>query len=191
MIETITSPKKIRLNNPTFQTGITDYTLIVMDYDGSAITGSPFAMSEVAGMDGVYETAEISFPEIGTYILKAESVIVGVSASVFMEIIVSEIVPSTSEATPVFSVCRIKGHIVDVDGSAMNNIAVNAQYVSIPNIHSSVGVSIGVASAYTDEFGFFSLNLIRGAIVNISIPEIDYNTTVTVPSAASQDLFTL
>jgi len=94
-----------------------------------------------------------------------------------------------SETAPSLSTCLIKGHILNLNGTPMQNISVGARLLSLPETLSGVGVQDQVVSATTDSNGFFQITLAQSATVDVFIPAIGYRRTIVVPSTTLADLF--
>lgn len=89
----------------------------------------------------------------------------------------------------------LTGNLLTLSGAALENAAVSARVLEIPAIlgvsPTQGGVSTELITARTDVGGFFALELIQGAIVDISIPLINYRRTLTVPTNPTDILFDL
>lgn len=88
----------------------------------------------------------------------------------------------------------ITGNLVDLNGSALIGESISARVLEAPSIQGSVspnlaGIATDIVSAQTDSAGFFALELIQGAVVDITIPIVNYRRTLTVPSNSSDVLF--
>lgn len=89
----------------------------------------------------------------------------------------------------------LTGNLVDLHGNALVGEAISAKVLSAPTILGANpnigGVGMDLVSAKTDQSGFFALELIQGAVVDITIPVINYRRTLTVPANSTDLLFTL
>lgn len=89
----------------------------------------------------------------------------------------------------------ITGNVVDLNGVAIEDAAVSARVLEMPAIAGTYpnigGVSTDMVSTRTDSNGFFSLTLIQGSVVDITIPRVNYRRTLTVPNNATDVLFLL
>lgn len=87
----------------------------------------------------------------------------------------------------------ITGNLIDLSGNALANEAVSARIISAPVVIGSTpnigGVGTDIVAVQTDAGGFFAIELLRGAVVDIVIPAINYRRTLTVPSNATDNLF--
>jgi hypothetical protein len=87
----------------------------------------------------------------------------------------------------------ITGNLVNLQGQAMIGKAVSARVLSAPTILGITpnvgGVGVDIISAKTDSGGFFAIELVQGAVVDISIPTINYRRTLTVPINSTDKLF--
>jgi len=103
------------------------------------------------------------------------------------------VTPSASNSASV-PTCNVIGHLLDLQGNPIVDAAVNARIIGQPTLVNTgvVGVGLGddVVSAKTDANGFFSLQLARLVMVDITIAEINYRRTLTVPNLATAELFT-
>lgn len=106
------------------------------------------------------------------------------------------LVESSSSYTPgtiSLSTNVITGNLVDLHAHALIGEAVSARIVSAPAIEGITpnigGVGMDIVSTQTDSAGFFALELIQGAVVDIVIPVINYRRTLTVPANSSDKLF--
>lgn len=89
----------------------------------------------------------------------------------------------------------LTGNLVDMKGQPLIGVAVSARIVAMPEILGSSpnigGVSSDLMSVQTDAAGFFALEVLQGAVVDISIPRINYRRTLTVPANSTDVLFSL
>lgn len=87
----------------------------------------------------------------------------------------------------------ITGNLIDLHGAALPGESISARVVAMPTIQGASpnigGISVDIVSAQTDASGFFALELVQGALVDITIPVINYRRTLTVPSNSSDSLF--
>lgn len=87
----------------------------------------------------------------------------------------------------------LTGNLIDLSGDALADEAVSARILSAPTVMGaspnigSVGSSI--VSAQSDAVGFFALELIQGAVVDVVIPATGWRRTLTVPANATDNLF--
>ena len=87
--------------------------------------------------------------------------------------------------------CLVYGYITDAQGTALENISVGFRLVSSPETAGNIGVSERSIEEKTDSSGFFSVNFVQGAEVDVWIPEINFRRVVTIPSDDSAELFYL
>ena len=87
----------------------------------------------------------------------------------------------------------LTGNLINLHGGALAGEAVSARIVSAPSIEGASpnigGVSMDVISTVTDQSGFFALEVLQGAVIDVVIPVINYRRTLTVPSNSSDKLF--
>lgn len=94
-----------------------------------------------------------------------------------------------TESAPSVSTCILKDHVVNLDGTAAQNVSVYARLLALPTLSSSAGIIDQVVSAKTDANGFFQLSVPQSATLDVTIPDIGYRRTIVVPSATLQNLF--
>ena len=90
----------------------------------------------------------------------------------------------------------LTGNLVDLHGHPLINSPVSARIVAMPTILGSPspnigGVSTDLVSARTDSAGFFALELLQGAVIDITIPRVNFRRTLTVPANTTDVLFDL
>jgi len=87
----------------------------------------------------------------------------------------------------------ITGNLIDLNGNAMAGKAISARVLSAPTILGTNpnigGVGVDIISAKTDSGGFFAIELLQGAVVDITIPTVNYRRTLTVPANGTDVLF--
>jgi hypothetical protein len=85
--------------------------------------------------------------------------------------------------------CRLLGNTTTLAGAPLEGIAVQARIIATPQLISDIGVGTATVSARTNTNGSFELILLRGAVVDLVIPELNYRRTLTVPQQDVADLF--
>jgi hypothetical protein len=89
----------------------------------------------------------------------------------------------------------LTGNIIDLNGVAMPNVAVSARVLAMPTLLGTTpnrgGITTDIVSARTDSAGFFALELVQEAVVDVTIPRINYRRTLTVPTNSTDILFDL
>ncbi len=107
---------------------------------------------------------------------------------------VAEVVPTSPTTTPAPPKTAIFGFIKDADGAPVNNATVSVKILSTPYISNAgddgVLITDGLIITQTDVAGFFTIDLITGAIVEFFISSANYRRTITVP-VNSTNLFDL
>lgn len=87
----------------------------------------------------------------------------------------------------------LTGNLINLHGSALIGEAVSARIVSAPAIEGISpnigGVGMDMVSTKTDSAGFFALEVLQGAVIDVVIPIINYRRTLTVPANSSDKLF--
>jgi hypothetical protein len=106
------------------------------------------------------------------------------------------VVESATAYTPgsiALSTNVLTGNLITAGGDALVGESVSARVMSGPSILGSSpnigGVGTNIVSAQSDAVGFFALELLQGAVVDITIPSIDYRRTLTVPANSTDLLF--
>jgi hypothetical protein len=89
----------------------------------------------------------------------------------------------------------LTGNLIDLSGDALVGEAVSARIISAPTVIGTSpnigGVGTTVVSAQTDEVGFFALEVLQGAVIDVTIPVTNYRRTLTVPANTTDTLFDL
>ncbi len=89
----------------------------------------------------------------------------------------------------------ITGNLIDLHGDPLPGAAVSARVLSAPTILGVTpnigGVGVDIFSAKTDEAGFFALEILQGAVVDVTIPRVNYRRTLTVPANPTDNLFNI
>ncbi len=101
---------------------------------------------------------------------------------------VSAVTPATPVILPVVATTVITGTVFDPAGEPQADAVVQARILSIPSIFDGVAITTALTVVRTDESGYFTITLITGARVDISIPSASYRRTIIVP-ASSTSLF--
>jgi hypothetical protein len=87
----------------------------------------------------------------------------------------------------------LTGNLIDLSGDALPNEAVSARIISAPTVIGTSpnrgGVGTDTVAVQTDAVGFFALELLQGAVVDIVIPATNYRRTLTVPANSTENLF--
>lgn len=87
----------------------------------------------------------------------------------------------------------LTGNLISLNGDALPNEAVSARVLSAPNILGSApnfgGVGTDIVAVQTDSGGFFALEVLQEAVVDIVIPAVNYRRTLTVPANGTDLLF--
>lgn len=87
----------------------------------------------------------------------------------------------------------ITGNLIDLKGQPLIGEAVSARVLSAPSILGTSpnigGIGTDMVVTKTDSGGFFALELLRNATVDVVIPVINYRRTLKVPNNATDKLF--
>lgn len=182
------------------RTGIT-FNQVNVSYKKS--TGSSFGTKVLTGPDfreiglGIYEIlfSSAELDTLGSFLY----VIVGNGSLPLPEIkqyVGQADVQSASAFTPgtvALPLNTLTGNLIDLGGQALTGVAVSARVLSAPTILGTTpnigGVDTSVISTKTDTGGFFALSILQGAVVDITIPRMNYRRTLTVPANGTDILF--
>jgi hypothetical protein len=89
----------------------------------------------------------------------------------------------------------LTGNLIYLAGNPLINASVTARLTSAPSISGTSpnigGVDVTMVSASTDNAGFFALEVLQGAEIDVIIPAINYRRTLVVPSNSTDILFTI
>jgi hypothetical protein len=87
----------------------------------------------------------------------------------------------------------LTGNLIDLAGQPLIGESVSARIMSAPTILGITpnigGVATDIIATKTDSGGFFALEVLQRAVIDITIPVINYRRTLTVPSNSSNVLF--
>jgi hypothetical protein len=87
----------------------------------------------------------------------------------------------------------LTGNLIDLAGVSLPNEAVSARILSAPVVMGSNpnigGIGSDMVSTQTDTSGFFALEVLQGAEIDVVIPVINYRRTLTVPANSTDKLF--
>ena len=97
-----------------------------------------------------------------------------------------ESVPAVT-APAASSLCTVYGYVKDPDGGALEGATVSAYVRRLPSFISGSAISDTHESTTTNASGYFELQLVRTAVVQLVCEEANYSKEVTVPSAATSD----
>jgi len=107
-------------------------------------------------------------------------------------------IQSSSQYTPgsiALSTNLLTGNLVNLRGYPLVGEGVSARVLSAPVVMGASpnigGIGSDMISVVTDSSGFFALEVVQGAEVDIVIPIINYRRTLTVPANQTDKLFEL
>jgi hypothetical protein len=87
----------------------------------------------------------------------------------------------------------ITGNLIDLAGDPLIGESVSARIMSAPTIIGITpnigGVATDIIATKTDASGFFALEVLQRAVIDITIPVINYRRTLTVPTNVTDRLF--
>jgi|TARA_R110000765_G_scaffold314493_2_gene407312 hypothetical protein len=92
---------------------------------------------------------------------------------------------------PSLATCKLYGFVVGLAGKAVANTGVSVKLLSVPSTMSNAGIYDVIVSTKTDTNGYFEINVLQQATVDVVIADIGYRRTVTVPSTTLAKLFEL
>ena len=137
--------------------------------------------------DGVYTvsftTAELN--TLGSFTVKVK----GATIDQYVDIAYVVAAGIVSSA-PTVTTCVLNGSVVDLTGAPVADAVVTARILGMPAIEQNVAIADDDVAVKTDANGEFLLTLARLAEVEIVIPVANYRRRITVPNAASANLFT-
>jgi len=99
------------------------------------------------------------------------------------------VAPPGTATTP--TAILLTGTLVNLDGTAINDTEVKAQTIDHPTLIGGTGVTSSAATTYTDTTGFFQLQVLRNATINLIIPAIGLRQQIVTPNLATVDFTTL
>jgi len=184
------------------RTGIV-YTEVSVSFKKS--TQATFTVKTLAASDftengsGVYEIL-FSATELNTlgsfiYIVNSNFTLAPPAIKQFVGQAFIESAATFTPGSITLSTNVLTGNLIDVQGNAIVGAAVSARTMSAPTILGTNpnigGVGTDIISARTDSSGFFALEVLQKAIVDITIPRVNYRRTLTVPANSTDMLFTL
>jgi len=98
-----------------------------------------------------------------------------------------------SLGTPTTPTTTVYGTILDVSGNAVVGAAITFQAVPAPTIvhpgSFGIGIDSDLVTVSTDTDGYFSISLVTGTTVSVTIPVLCFRTTISVPASSSANLF--
>jgi len=159
------------------------------------LTGPPTDFREI-GL-GVYEIlfSAAELDTLGTFIF----VINGngaLPAPAILQFVGQALVLTSSAYTPgtiSLDTNILTGNLVDLQGSALVGEAVSARVLSSPTVMGAApnlgGVGTNVITSQTDSGGFFALEVLQNAVIDVVIPAVNYRRTLTVPANSTDLLF--
>lgn len=88
------------------------------------------------------------------------------------------------------SFCTVMGTVCNLDGTPNSDVQVRARIESTiadqgGQLITGVGVTNEPIIAFTDDNGFFAIDLLQGARVELHIPSINLRKIILVPTEAS------
>jgi hypothetical protein len=153
--------------------------------------GGAFAVKAVAGGDwtelgsGVY-TLAFTAAELDT----VGPLVFTVNSATTAQFVGEVDVVAASVATTAAEVltCVLSGYVYDLQGMPVAGSPVWARVLGV-SYQGTVGVTADSASTMTNANGQFFLTLARLVEVQIDVPRMNYSRRLTVPNAATADLF--
>lgn len=196
------------LANKPFVTNILDRVLLVLDSSGPTaieiveiadpLTGSPIDVlnsveAVVTFPDSLTQTPgnDLSWFSQQYIIQTAGEYVVEFNPDIGTNFAIPLVVEAGGLPTPSLQVCKLTDFVVNAQGQGLENVTVAARILSSPLVVTGAAVSTDPIVAVTDENGYFSLDIIRNAVIDVIIPVISYRRTVTVPDASSASLFSI
>ena len=178
------------------------YNQVEVSYKKS--TQSTFTLKALTGPSdfrevglGVYEIlfSAVELDTVGTFIFVLNSN-GALAPPAILQFVGTASVLTSSTYTPgtiTLSTNILTGNLIDLQGSALVGEAISAKVLSSPNILGVApnvgGVGTDMISAQTDSGGFFALEVLQGAVIDVVIPVVNYRRTLTVPANGTDLLF--
>lgn len=107
---------------------------------------------------------------------------------------IADVAPTSPNAIQPPPLSSVFGYVYTPNGAPALNAAISARVLSQPTIlhpaAEGMALSTGLVTALTDSDGFFTLPLVAGAQVDVTIPAANFRRTITVPSTAT-NIFSL
>jgi hypothetical protein len=147
--------------------------------------------------NGIYEVlfSATDLDTIGTFIYVVQGN-GGLPLPTIKQFVGQAVIQASSSYTPgsiALPTNVLTGNLIDLKGQALVGEAVSARVVSAPTIlgvdPNIGGVGVDLVAAVTDSVGFFALEVLQSAVVDIVIPVVNYRRTLTVPTNATDKLF--
>jgi hypothetical protein len=147
--------------------------------------------------NGVYEIlfSDTDLDTLGTFLYVVNSN-GGLPSPAIRQFVGQAVVVSAAAYTPgtiTLSTNIITGNLISLQGSPLVGEAVSARVLSSPNVQGTSpnigGVGTDLVTALTDSGGFFALEVLQGAVIDVVIPSVNYRRTLTVPNNSTDLLF--
>ena len=185
----------LELNDGSPATGLTfaDVTADLRKEGGSFAAMTLTALNFIELGSGFYEIvlATGDTDTLGNLYLRVQGATIQTTLATAF---VAESTPVNPTAPQSVPLTALFGYVVKPDGSPSAGASVSARILASPSvIHpSSEGLVLetGLVTAKTDAAGFFTISLLTGAEVDVTIPSANYRRTLQVP-ATSQNLFSI
>ena len=167
-------------------------------------TGAVFSLKALTGPAdfrevglGVYEIlfSAVELDTLGTFIfvVNGNGVLPGLAITQYVGLASILTSAAYTPGTITLSTNILTGNLIDLQGSALADESVSARVLSCPNILGVIpnigGIGTDVISTQTDSGGFFALEVLQGAVIDIVISAVNYRRTLTVPANATDLLF--
>jgi hypothetical protein len=187
-------------NDGSPRTGI---TFNQVDISFKKSTQATFQLKVISGSDfrengnGVYEilfsTSDLNTIGSFLYVVNGNGVLPLPSIKQFIG---QAVVQSSSTFTPgtiSLPTNLITGNLISLTGTPLIGESISARIMSAPTIIGTTpnigGIASDIIATKTDSGGFFAIEILQRAVVDITIPVINYRRTLTVPANATDKLF--
>jgi len=154
---------------------------------GEGVGNTPYACTELGATKRYATSAVVAFKRWGNFVLMWK--IVGPDTYIYENIQVERGTGLQSEIAVVPSTCLLTGFVYDVGAYPITNAVVSVRVLSLPTVIGGLGVMDSIISTKTDANGYFELEAMQGATLDVSIAVMSYRRTIIVPSVATADLF--
>lgn len=103
---------------------------------------------------------------------------------------------SKQSGPPLPDICVLHGYVVKADATAEPEAQVivtpqSAKTTKAGQYVSTYGLTSEQIEVFTDDVGYWEVNVVRTATVVVEIPKINLKATVTIPNLASAEITTL
>ena len=92
---------------------------------------------------------------------------------------------------PSVQTCKLYGFVLDLAGKPVINSSISVRLLAVPAVLNNAAFVDTVISAKTDANGYFEFSVVQKTTVEVVIPDIGYQRTISVPTTTLAKLFEL